>query len=47
MIKLRAGRIDATVAGPSGVPGPADLLTSQQAAFTRAGFSQSDMIKAV
>lgn len=47
MIKLRAGRIDAPGPGPSGVPGPADGLTSQKAAFAKAGFSQTDMIQAV
>ena len=47
MIKLRAGRIDATIAGPSGVPGPGDSVVSQKAAFANAGFSQTEMIQAV
>ena len=47
MIKLRAGRIDATGPGPFGVPGPTDGIVSQTAAFANAGFSKSDMIKAV
>lgn len=47
MIKLRAGRIDATGPGPTGVPGPADGLASQTAAFAKAGFSKTEMIQAV
>lgn len=47
MIQFRAGRIDATTAGPLGVPGPGDSLASQTAAFAKAGFSQTEMIQAV
>lgn len=47
MIKLRAGRIDALEAGPTGVPGPTDGIVSQTAAFARAGFSKTEMIQAV
>jgi hypothetical protein len=47
MIKLKAGRIDATKAGPFGVPGPSDPLASQQAAFANAGFNKAEMIQAV
>jgi hypothetical protein len=47
MIQLRAGRIDATEAGPTGVPGPGDGFASQLADFARAGFSQTEMITAV
>ncbi|KAG9227959.1 heme peroxidase [Amylocarpus encephaloides] len=46
-IPLRVGRIDATRAGPAGVPGPADSLAFAQTAFTRAGFTNSEMIQAV
>jgi hypothetical protein len=41
------GRIDATGQGPAGVPGPADTLAFALAAFTRAGFTQAEMIQAV
>jgi hypothetical protein len=47
MIQLRAGRIDATAPGPTGVPRPQDSLAIATAAFAKAGFSQTDMIKAV
>jgi hypothetical protein len=47
MIQLKVGRIDATVAGPFGVPGPGDFFTSQKAAFANAGFNQTEMIQAV
>lgn len=47
MIQLRAGRIDATEAGPHGVPGPTDGIVSQLAAFANAGFSKAEMITAV
>lgn len=45
-IALRVGRVDAR-AGPFGVPGPADTLDFATAAFERAGFSKTEMIKAV
>jgi len=47
MIQLRAGRIDAAGPGPSGVPRPQDSLAIATAAFAKAGFSQTEMIKAV
>lgn len=47
MIKLRAGRTDATEAGPTGVPGPGDGFESQLADFARAGFNKTEMITAV
>ena len=46
-IPLRVGRVDAKKAGPEGVPGPLDSLKFAQDAFTRAGFSQQEMIQAV
>lgn len=39
--------MDAHEAGPVGVPGPLDSLAFAQAAFTRAGFTQSEMIQAM
>ena len=47
MIELRVGRIDATGPGPFGVPTPSESFPQQLAAFTNAGFSQTDMIQAV
>jgi hypothetical protein len=47
MIQLRAGRIDASGPGPFGVPGPSESFPQQLAAFTNAGFSQTEMIQAV
>lgn len=38
-VPLRAGRIDATEAGPAGVPKPEDDLDSNYAAFSKAGFT--------
>ncbi|GAO15341.1 hypothetical protein UVI_02010080 [Ustilaginoidea virens] len=46
-IQLRMGRIDASAAGPAGVPEPEHDLASTLAAFTNAGFSQEDMIAMV
>jgi len=43
-IPLRVGRIDATEAGPSGVPEPTTDLETTLAQFTSAGFSQSETI---
>jgi hypothetical protein len=47
MIQLRAGRIDASGPGPSGVPTPSESFPQQLAAFANAGFSQTEMIQAV
>lgn len=47
LIKLRAGRVDATGPGPSGVPGPFDDLTFATNAFAAAGFNQTEMIQAM
>ncbi|TVY15916.1 WSC domain-containing protein [Lachnellula arida] len=47
MIQLKVGRIDATVAGPTGVPRPEDSLEIATAAFAKAGLNQTEMIQAV
>lgn len=47
MMELRAGRIDAVSAGPTGVPQPLQPLASQKAAFARAGMNSTEMIQAV
>ncbi|KAF9030944.1 heme peroxidase [Hymenopellis radicata] len=46
-LSLRVGRVDATSAGPEGVPEPTDTLESMTAQFEQAGFTASDMIKMV
>ncbi|KAI1879363.1 hypothetical protein JX265_002317 [Neoarthrinium moseri] len=46
-VPLRAGRVDATEAGPAGVPKPEDDLESTRKAFLRAGFNDEDMITMV
>ncbi|RDW79676.1 hypothetical protein BP6252_04314 [Coleophoma cylindrospora] len=43
-IPLRTGRIDATEAGPAGVPEPTTDLDTTLAQFAAAGFNQSDTI---
>lgn len=43
---VRTGRIDATEAGPSGVPAPDTDLETTLARFEAAGFDQSDTISA-
>ncbi|KAL1856962.1 hypothetical protein Daus18300_010522 [Diaporthe australafricana] len=43
-IPLRFGRVDADVAGPSGVPGPDTDLDETFKRFDKAGFNQSDAI---
>ena len=43
-ISLRGGRIDATVAGPSGVCQPETDLPTTLASFSGAGFNQADTI---
>ncbi|KAG4443010.1 hypothetical protein IFR05_001541 [Cadophora sp. M221] len=47
MIKLRAGRIDATKAGPSGVPRAEDPFDKSNVTFAKAGFSTKEMIQAI
>lgn len=44
MIPFRAGRIDATEAGPKGVPEPQQDLASHTASFAKQGFNVSEMI---
>lgn len=44
IVPFRAGRIDATKAGVSGVPEPSNDLATIQARFKGAGFNQADMI---
>lgn len=44
MIPFRGGRIDATEAGPKGVPEPQQELDSHVAAFKRQGFNKTEMI---
>ncbi|KAK6587424.1 hypothetical protein PZA11_000714 [Diplocarpon coronariae] len=43
-IPLRVGRIDATQAGPAGVPGPFDPLEPTLARFAKAGFAANETI---
>jgi len=43
-VPYRAGRVDATEAGPVGVPEPHENITSHTAAFSRAGFNTTEMI---
>jgi len=47
MIQLRAGRIDATKAGPTGVPDPSNSNATLLAIFANAGMNQTEMIQAV
>ncbi|KAK1726180.1 WSC domain-containing protein [Colletotrichum acutatum] len=44
---FRAGRVDASTAGPAGVPEPQTPLNTTLATFAKAGFSQSEMISLV
>lgn len=46
-IPIRVGRIDATEAGPEGVPEPQDNITSIVNQFTSMGFNQQDMIQMI
>ncbi|CAJ2514105.1 Uu.00g022240.m01.CDS01 [Anthostomella pinea] len=46
-IPFRAGRIDATEAGPSGVPKPEQDLATHTSIFATAGFNTTDMITMV
>jgi catalase (peroxidase I) len=43
-VPLRAGRIDATVAGPPGVPEPQDSLETTTKKFAMTGFNVTEMI---
>ncbi len=47
IVPLRAGRVDATGPGPSGVPQPQDDLASHTASFARQGFNATEMIALV
>ncbi|CZT51102.1 uncharacterized protein RSE6_12189 [Rhynchosporium secalis] len=47
MIKLRAGRIDATKAGPEGVPRAEDSVAKSNATFIKAGFTTKEMIQSI
>lgn len=44
LVPFRAGRVDATQAGPSGVPKPDETLDIHTAAFQRMGLTQDEMI---
>lgn len=44
IVPFRGGRIDATAAGPSGVPKPDETIESHTAAFKRMGLNQDEMI---
>ena len=44
IVPIRAGRIDATAAGPPGVPLPQNSLFTFQSQFQRIGFSTAEMI---
>ncbi|KAK0212133.1 heme peroxidase [Desarmillaria ectypa] len=46
-IAMRAGRVDATTAGPAGVPQPTDDLDTIVARFATAGFNATEMIQMV
>jgi hypothetical protein len=46
-IDFSGGRVDATQAGPVGVPQPQDTLTSHTDAFARMGFTPTEMIQLV
>ena len=43
-VEMRGGRIDATAAGPTGVPQPQQDLQTQLIEFSNAGFNQDDTI---
>ena len=43
-IPHRIGRVDATAAGPAGVPQPQDTLSSHIANFQKQGFNVTEMI---
>lgn len=45
VVPIRGGRIDATAAGPSGVPQPENPTLTFVAQFARMGFSTSEMIE--
>ncbi|KAF5343652.1 hypothetical protein D9758_014692 [Tetrapyrgos nigripes] len=47
LVQVRAGRIDATEAGPSGVPGPTHSTETMKERFATAGFNVTEMIASV
>ncbi|KAH8886022.1 heme peroxidase [Thozetella sp. PMI_491] len=47
IVPLRVGRVDATGAGPPGVPQPQEDLTTHTASFARQGFTAKEMIALV
>ncbi|KAI3619310.1 l-ascorbate oxidase [Moniliophthora roreri] len=47
IVPFRAGRVDATAAGPPGVPEPQQDLASHTESFRRQGFTESEMIALV
>ena len=47
IVPFRAGRADATQAGPPGVPEPFQDLVSHTESFRRQGFNKSEMIALV
>jgi len=47
VVPFRAGRLDATEAGPPGVPEPHQKLTEHTAMFKKAGFNETEMIALV
>jgi hypothetical protein len=47
VIPFSAGRVDATEAGPSGVPQPQEDLATHTASFARQGFNATEMIALV
>jgi hypothetical protein len=46
-LQVRAGRIDATGPGPSGVPEPTDATQKMVARFATAGFNVTEMVASV
>lgn len=46
-VQFRGGRVDASNAGPAGVPEPSTDLDTTTATFKKAGFSKQDMIAMV
>jgi hypothetical protein len=46
-IPFRAGRVDATKAGPAGVPEPHQTLEDHTAKFAKQGFTPTEMIQLI